>query len=285
MSPFFYLVAEGVHDAAFLGKLLTVVHNAKRIKKLEDLDEPLRNWVTEAFKWPRYTGKHHDIERLAVPAPMFYRLDTSEIVALRNAQGIGEIGKTLVVDLEAFSRARNTPRSIGVVLDSDDEDPDRRFAKLKSTLEDVKLVAPPSFGSVSAGALPVGAFAMPAPGVAGTLEDVLLALGDAAYPALIAAARSYATQWRTVADGDPTATDWKEIRKPAGTNKATISAMVAVLKPGKATTASLEDHRWVCDETKGLACMRPILTFLNALFASSAPAPTPVSTSVLVTSP
>jgi hypothetical protein len=113
---------------------------------------------------------------------VFYRLATNEIVVLRNAQGISEIGKTLYVDLEAFGRAQEVPRSIGVVLDSDDEDGDQRFGKLKATLESVQLVAPPSLGTVSEGTPRVGAFALPEPGVAGTLEDVLLSLGDVAYP-------------------------------------------------------------------------------------------------------
>jgi hypothetical protein len=85
MNAFFYIVTEGVHDVAFVGKLLSVVHGAARIRKLEDLDDSHRGWVETSFKWPRFTGKHHDIERLAVPAPVFYRLPTSAVVALRNA--------------------------------------------------------------------------------------------------------------------------------------------------------------------------------------------------------
>lgn len=278
MSEFFYIVAEGVHDVAFVGKLLTVVHGAKRIKKLEDLDGWLSTWVTEAFKWPRRSVTHHDIERLSVPAPVFYRLTTNEIVVLRNAQGISKIGKTLYVDLEAFGRTQEVPRSIGVVLDSDDEDDDKRFGELKATLEGVQLVAPPSLGAVSEGTPRVGAFALPAPGVVGTLEDVLLSLGDVAYPALTAAARGYVGHWRAVADEDLANAEWKELRKPAGAKKATISAMTAVLKPGKSTPASLEDNRWVSEQTKALACLQPSVVFLNALFAPPAlPAPaTPV---------
>jgi hypothetical protein len=107
--------------------------------------------------------------------------------------------------------------------------------------------------------------------MAGTLEDILLALGDAVYPDLTAAARGYADKWRQEADAAPATTDWKEIRKPAGTKKATIGAMTAVLKPGKSTQVSLEDNRWVSEQTKALACLQPCLAFLNALLATPTP--------------
>ncbi|MCC7109386.1 MAG: hypothetical protein IT382_08870 [Deltaproteobacteria bacterium] len=270
MSAFFYIVTEGVHDVAFLGRLLSVAHGASRIKKLEDLDDAQRGWLG-GFKWPNKSGAHHDIARLAVPAPAFYRLATNEVVALRNAQGLTEIGKTLVIDLEAFCRGQNGPEAIGVVLDSDDEPAEQRFAKLKASLEVVKLPVPSSLGAVSNGSPRVGVFALPEPGAAGTLEDVLLALGDAAYPGLAAAARGYADQWRQKADAEPPSPDWKEFRKPAGAKKATIGAMTAVLKPGKSTQVSLEDNRWVSEHTKALACLQPSLVFLSALLTTPVP--------------
>lgn len=118
----------------------------------------------------------------------------------------------------------------------------------------------------------MGVFALPEPGAAGTLEDVLLALGDAAYPELAAAARGYADRWRQRAEAEPTTSDWKELRKPAGAKKATIGAMTAVLKPGKSTQVSLEDNRWVTEQTKALSCLQPSLAFLSALLATPLPA-------------
>ncbi len=275
MNAFFYIVTEGVHDVAFVGKLLAVFHGASRIKKLEDLDDVLRGWLGTSFKWPRFTGKHHDIEKLAVPAPAFYRLASGTVVAIRNAQGLSEIGKTLIIDQEAFARIdpEIRPDAIGIVLDSDDAPADRRFGELVSKLETANIVPPSSLGQVSAGAPRVGVFALPQPGVAGTLEDVLLALGDVAYPELTAAARGYAADWRTRAEAEPMVADWKELRKPAGRKKATIAAMTAVLKPGKSTQVSLEDNRWVSEPTKGLACLQPSLAFLDALLAPITPAP------------
>lgn len=274
MNAFSYIVTEGVHDVAFVGRLLSVAHGANRLRRLEDLDDSLRAWITGKFKWPRFTGKHHDIERLAVPAPAFYRLATGKVVALRNAQGLGEISRTLDVDLESFRDANAPkPEAIGVVLDSDDEPADRRFERVKEALDRSNLTAPPALGGVSAGEPRVGVFALPEPGTAGTLEDLLLTLGDAAYPELLAVARSYADHWYKKVAGDPAETDWKELRKPAGPKKATIGAMTAVLKPGKSVQVSLEDNRWVSDKTKDLRCLGPSLAFLDALLAAPPAAP------------
>jgi hypothetical protein len=266
MSAFIYIVTEGVHDVAFLGRLLAQVYRASRIKKLEDLDDDLRSWLN-TFTWPNKVGKHHDIERLAVPAPVFYRLTTNMVVAIRNAQGLPEIGRTLEVDFEVFSRARNGPEAVGIVLDSDDEEPEKCFAKMKRLIEAVNLPLPAALGEVSTSSPRVGVFALPAPGEAGTLEDVLLELADAAYPELAAAARRYVAPWRQQADAELATPDWKEIRKPAGSKKATIGAMTALLKPGKSTQVSLEDNRWISEHTTALVCLRPILAFLSALLA------------------
>ncbi|MCU0755751.1 MAG: hypothetical protein MUE46_11620 [Xanthomonadales bacterium] len=267
MSAFIYIVTEGVHDVAFLGRLLTEIHEASRIRRLELLDDDLRSWLN-TFTWPNKVGKYHDIERLAVAAPVFYRLTTNTVVAIRNAKGLHEIGRTLEVDFEVFSRAQSGPEAVGIVLDSDDEAPEKRFAKMKPLIEAVKMPIPAVLGEVSISSPRVGVFALPAPGVAGTLEDVLLELADAAYPELVAAARRYAAPWRQKADTELATADWKEIRKPAGLKKATIGAMTAVLKPGKSTQVSLEDNRWVSEHTKALACLQPVLGFLSVLLAT-----------------
>ncbi len=269
MNAFTYIVTEGVHDVAFIGRLLVLAHGANRINKLEELDEALRGWLANAFKWPRFTGKHHDIARMAVPAPVFYRGAGGGVVALRNAQGITEIGNVLSVDKEAFARAEIRPGTIGVVLDSDDEAEEQRFGKMKQILERLDLHPPIEVATVSDGDPRVGIFALPEQGVAGTLEDILLTLGETAYPELAAAARGYADEWRRKVAAEPDIADWKELRKPAGGKKAAIGAMTALLKPGKSTQVSLEDNRWVSEQTQALACLQPCLKFLNSLLEAS----------------
>lgn len=269
MTSFVYILTEGVHDVAFLGKLLTVCFQGSRLRTLEELEEAHRKWFS-LFKWP-LTNKSNKtpIERLSVPAPVFYRVGTDAVVALRNAQGLTEIGKTLFVDFESFSRDNVVPASVGVVLDSDDAPAEQRFQELARALQGVKLKLPASLGEVSVGPPRVGVFALPEPGMAGTLEDVLLSLAAAAYPELCASARSYAEEWRRKADGEPSGSDWREIKKPAGTKKAAVGAMTAMLKPGKSAQVSLEDNRWVSEATKTLPGLQPCLAFMGALLAGA----------------
>lgn len=277
MSSFSYLVTEGVHDVAFLGKLLTVVHSAKRIKKLEELPGPFQQWLG-SFKWPRKTKAHHDIERLAVPAPEFHLLGSKHIVVLRNAQGISEIYNTLAVDGEAFARLSLRPEALGIFLDSDAEPPAVRFADVTAKLQALDRPVPDALGAVTSTAPRMGVFSFPEPGCSGTLEDLLVPLGKTAYPELYEEAQTFTNRWiekttpEFVGNGEQKRSglhsespDWKEFRKPAGAKKATLGAMTAILKPGKALQASLSDNQWLHARVREVDCLKPCLEFLDKL--------------------
>lgn len=126
MSSFVYLLAEGVGDVAFLGKLLEVGFGATRIETMEALDEARRIWMG-SFKWPLTGGDKTMIKRLAVPAPVFYELAAGTLIALRNAEGLSKMRDMLERDLESFDRDDNGPNTIGVILDSDKEPAEQRF--------------------------------------------------------------------------------------------------------------------------------------------------------------
>jgi hypothetical protein len=268
MSGLIYFLVEGVHDVAFVGKLLSVCFSARHVETMEELDDATRIWMS-SFKWPIPKGGKTPIRRLTVPAPAFFRLPAGNLVGLRNAQGITDLGKTLSLDLEAFTRTSIALDAVGIMLDSDDEPQANRYTKMKAQLEAQKLAAPDSLAVVSASSPRVGVFALPEAHSSGTLEDILLALGDVAYPELTAAARAYATSWHATIAND-TNHEWKDLKKPAGVKKATIGAVTAVLKPGRPTAATIEDNRWVSDATRSAACLAPCLAFMRALIAPAA---------------
>lgn len=264
MSAFVYLVAEGVHDVAFLGRVLTVLFKAKRVRRLADLDDGRKRWFS-SFKWP--VGEQ--IDRLAVPAPVVYRAEERDAwITLRGAEGDSKIVGTLEDDLDLLSRVECSPGSIGIVLDSDDE-PKGRYRRLRPKLEALQLKVPETLTLVEDGSPRVGALALPGTDVQGTLEDILLALGDAVYPELTAAARLYAQDWHAKVAADAHK-EWSEMKKPAGLKKATIGAMTAMLKPGKSTQVSLEDNRWISDASRGASCLVPCARFLEALLPAAA---------------
>lgn len=71
MSQFLYIVAEGVQDVAFIGKLLEICHLARRVTLMEELTTDHLAWM-KTFSWPLpATTKGTDISRLSVPAPAF----------------------------------------------------------------------------------------------------------------------------------------------------------------------------------------------------------------------
>lgn len=162
---------------------------------------------------------------------------------------------------------------MGIVLDSDEKTARERLHELKKRLAELDLDIADDLGSLSDGAPRIGVFAVPEPDVNGTLEDLLLMIGEVSYPELAASARAYADGWREKAKAGLTGADWKLIKKPAGAKKAAIAAMTAILKPGKSMQVSLEDNRWVTKETKAIPGLQPCVAFLNALLATVTPAP------------
>lgn len=273
MRQFLYIVAEGVQDVAFIGKLLVVVHKAERVLRMEDLSTDHVAWM-KTFSWPLpATSTGTDIGRFSVPAPTFYKLDSGAIVALRSAEGIEKIFSTLERDLESFERTAGDPQTVGILLDSDKKTAQERLRELKQQLSSLKLDIPDDLGSVSDGVPRIGVFAVPAPGVEGTLEDLLLMIGEVSYPELSHSARAYADGWSEKAKAGLSGAEWKPIKKPAGAKKAAVAAMAAILKPGKSTQVSLEDNRWVTEETKAIPGLQPCIAFLNALLATVTPAP------------
>lgn len=274
MSRFVYLLAEGVHDVAFLGRVLVVCFCGQRVRNLKGLDEPRRQWL-QSFKWPIAD----QIDRLSVPAPVVYRLENGDTWAcLRSAEGVSRIADTLADDLDRLSKISSTPDAIGIILDSDAKTPDARLGELRTAIdEELGLHLPASLGQVSTGVPRIGVFSLPAPNQPGTLEDVLLPLGKRAYPALYDASLKYV-------DGVASGIDLrapkelKELGKPAGRKKAIVGAMTAILKPGKATQVSIEDNRWISEETKLDASLADCLKFLEKVMSqpTSAPSPTGV---------
>ena len=276
MSEFVYIVAEGVQDVAFLGRLLVLFHQAQRVRRLEDLREPHRTWMG-SFTWPIRGRNGTEIDRLAVPAPTFYALPSGGTVVLRCAEGLDKIRNVLVLDREAFDRTGTHPDTIGVVLDSDDKDAAERMAALAKVLTDEGLPAPDQLAVVREGKPRIGAFVLPEPGVPGTLEDLLLQIADRSYPTLAASARGFADHWRQQAAG-LTGADWKAIKKPAGARKAAVAAVTAILRPGYAAQMAIEQSEWIRPDSNALPALARCLGFFDALLMTTPPTTPPAPT-------
>ncbi len=257
MSRFFLIIAEGIHDLAFLGRLLAKHFKASEIKSAAELGSDYAKWID--CSWP----KQGDISRATVDAPSFWRRDGDTII-LRSAEGIEKVEATLTTDLERVElMPENGPAFAGValILDSDDS-PEKRWREVLRTLSTLKLATPKAFGEVTTGAPRIGAFALPSGASPGTLEDLLLPLGKHAYPQIHEHAVAFVEAATPLVER--LKSDEKKLfKKPSGAKKATVAAMAALLKPSKAAHISVKDQAWISTETLKNDALTPIVGFLT----------------------
>ena len=269
MSRFIYLLSEGVHDVAFLARVLKHAHGASKIDFKSKLDEPRQRWIN-GFKWP--VGEN--IDRLSVPAPKFVYVAASDtLVGLRNAEGIDKLKTTLEDDLEVLYKHDALPDAVGVFLDSDKEPQHQRFKRLREELLKVSagsrsLELADKLAVMGVGDPRVGIFAFPSPGTEGALEDLLLELGKVPYDELCKRANEYVSAWHAQVGSDGHK-DWGDLKGQSGVKKATFATATAVLKPGRGAVATIEDNRWIGEATKEHSALAPCLAFLSELLAPS----------------
>lgn len=267
MTQRVYLVTEGVHDVAYVSRILVKVEDFgfTQAETLDKLDDEWRRWVESSFKWP-HKGR---IDRASVPAPEFYvRPDMA--VAVVNAEGIAGIRGRLDVDLEAFALSGIELDAVGVVLDADTDSGEHlneRFEQMAARLAELGLPRPRSIGEV-AGKPRTGVFILPDGARPGTLEDVLIPLGKAVYGGLFVPAERFVEEASKGLHA-LRAKERNEVNKPAGRKKALLSAVAAILKPGKAIQATLRDHRWISPETLQTTEVKPTIDFLERLLSTS----------------
>jgi len=249
-----YLVVEGPHDAAFVGKILSQ-HGIHRVKMLADLDPFWRRLVPTTFP-------HKDDLLARVPVPTFYTGEARSI-AVHVATGDSRLVKTIEESLGILPSA---PQSVGLVLDADSSAPDDRYTAVSNALKNEGLQAAP-LGTASVGQ--VGVFVLPDNSNHGTLEDVLLQCAAINYPSLLQQATGFVTPilGDMPAAGLSSKEDQKFLKKRSGQSKAVISAMGSILRPGKAIQVSLEDNRWLEGGALRLPVVDAFVSFLRQLGA------------------
>lgn len=264
MNTRIYLATEGVHDVAFIGRLLTQRFGFQRIRYRDELDKAWQNWIGK-FKWPFNAGKKAQervqIDRGSVPVPAFFRDATgSTLVAVVNTMGIDGILHLIEQHVEGFRIDDVTLDAIGVILDADAEKPSVRQGRMELGLQKLKTSpdGPIALTTVTE------VFVLPDGVTKGTLEDILLAAGRHIYPSLVARAEEYIQDCLLDLDA-LTQGEREEVEKPAGPKKAQVAAVGALLKPGKPIQATIEDHRWVSQASLELAELQPCIRFLQAL--------------------
>lgn len=261
------LVVEGPHDVEFAARLLRV-RDFQRVTKFSDLKQrhPLwKNLVPLTFP-------HDDDLQKRMPVPVFLGNSTHSI-AIVSAGGDSRLVEAVKDSLANLEEPEAGARLVGVGL-LIDADMDKtksalmRFEKLRSELDKEPLgfgaTFPAGPGIVMRGMPRAGIFVLPDNANAGTLEKLLLQCADDVYPDVKTAALNYlssATQAKELKEKD-----LKELRKPAGFDKATVACIASVLKPGKAVQNSLQDNRWLDEPLARLPGVVAVQRFLFDVF-------------------
>ncbi len=226
-----FIAVEGPHDVELIGALFRSLDpKRRRVRLLAELDDFWRPLVPERFP---HQG---DLAR-RVPVPVFF-VGGSRSLAVMADRGDSGVVDSIRGALDALNDAPD-------IIDADDLTGPARWDRFRASKAARELgdLLPTQAGRVLPGPSRVGAFVLPDGEGPGTLEDLLLDAAGIVYPTLLAGAETY------IADAAPHIAalprdDRKAIQKPAGARKATVACVGAILKPGKAIQASIQDNCW-----------------------------------------
>jgi hypothetical protein len=256
MIRYCYIVTEGPQDIEFLARLLKF-KNLRKITKFSDLDQFWHPIIPTKFPVDDDLVKR-------VPVPTFLQ-NTELSIALHSANGIDRIVRTIEESLAVISVLQIF--GISIFLDADNQEPpQQRFEKIRSKLFSLNLPCPRVPGEVTQNSPRLGIFIAPNNQDLGTLEDILLECARVNYPDLLDRSTNYLS---SIDRSQLTSKDLEEFRKPAGKNKALISTIASILKPGKSLQVSLQDNQWINERTLSVESVQRVKIFLDEMTGSS----------------
>jgi hypothetical protein len=254
-----YIVSEGIQDVEFIIRIFKN-DGFKRVTTLSSVNYFWKPLIPTIFP------KNDNLEQ-RVKVPRF--LENNQIsIAIQTAGGINSIAETIQEEISVLTLRNDLSKSlfsIGVVLDADSKDmPKTRFEQLVKEVKErnPELNLPENLEEISGGLPKFGIFVMPDNNNQGTLETILLECAQKNYPHLYELAREYIDD---VNLGQLNKKDLKELSKPAGKNKAIISSISSVLKPGRTLQVSIQDNRWLDETTMDLDSLKGVKDFLDKL--------------------
>ncbi len=249
---FAYLVVEGPHDVAFIGKFLSLSGLAivRKETELEGFWEPLI---------PRSFPHRGDLLQ-RVPVPFFFQ-NSEYSVGIQNAAGDAAIPNMLEESLTVLGKSLD---AIGVFLDADNlHAPTIRFRDLRKKLSLQTPNWPEDPGAVIQGTPRTGIFVFPDNISQGTIENILLDSAETLWPAILPFSKNLVEVALRESINMPD--EWVDLKKPAGQNKAMVACISNLLKPGKAVQVSIQDNRWVSSESIHLPRLNAVQSFLQVL--------------------
>lgn len=258
-----YLAVEGPHDSAFVGSFLKF-YGLSLVREISEIKGTFFEELTRI----NFPVDGDLLKR--IPVPMFFKKGEDILIAISCASSddklVDDVTEMVISLLPEDLDGIEDFSGIGIVADMDSpSSPLDRFNEFADGLKKLKLPHPTKAGKVATGPLNTGIFILPDNENTGTLEDILIPCAEIVYPNLLNSAQELVEKIDINSD-EFKKRDKKELKKPAGPKKATINIIGSVLKPGKAIQVSIQDNRWISDETRKLPQIANFDSFLKTLF-------------------
>ena len=257
MPKFGYLVVEGPHDVEFAYRLLSPL-GFSRVRMEPELDAFLRPLI------PRSYPPAGDLQK-RMPIPLFLKSST-HVIAVHSAIGetrlVGTVDETRET-LELDGRF-NELTGVGIMLDSDREVPvEQRYSAICAAMQSKGFSLPVTPGTISDGTPRMGVFVLPDNQGTGNLEDLLLECASLQYADLLPTAQAHVDAAKACVG---IRGDGEDLSKMPYYNKAIVGTIASVLRPGKAVQTSIQDNRWLKDNSLSVEKVRAVQQFLQSLF-------------------
>lgn len=239
----YLIVCEGPHDCATIGKVLKTL-NFSQIKAISEISECWKKILPT-----KYPFNEDNLDRVS-PVPDFYvSSDNSISVAIKSTGGDSKLIEELDLILISLERKElKQIKGVSIFLDADDKDADTRIENLYKFIDKDSDITFKSdafknkVGDINGVDMKANIFIFPNNHEMGTLEDLLIEIGQKEYPDLIKKAINFV-------DSIPKEYESK-LLKGSKKKKSIIGIVSNILKPGKANQITISDDKWITLEKR-----------------------------------
>lgn len=252
--PASYLVCEGPHDAALLGRIVESAGFILQKKRTLVAPSPFARLASGAIPDALF-GRD--------PLPNFWLKD-DHWVAIHPVGGDGSIPKALA---NITRQATGPIDAVATFIDADQLAPATRVTDLQAAITAINSAPGFAFTGaagqvVTVGNVRAGVYVMPDNASNGSIEKVLDACAQTNYPDLHQRAGIYLA---TVNRDLLTQTEQNRYNKGSNSAKAHLGVIGSVLRPGSAIQNTIREDRWIDATVLQLPLMMQIRQFLRDL--------------------